>query len=270
MNKNERATWLRKKINSSINTFTSDPLWNHLLDHFKISQESVSKAYFDYEYDVYAFGNEIYNSLEIRLVLYLLSKKLGGWHVKKQNIVDSWLTKLWPCDLVDIGFGVPQKYHLNKTIKNGHGSIALVEYNQLSLDFAKEVFLFSKIDLDNIFLLNGGFFETSIRTKLNVSPNTWIFLDSLEHFQSPEAILEECISVSRDKTNYILSLPLGECVPVHTCSWDNKDEAIRWLRKLGFQIIDYSILHPNPDIEWFVHSLKDHAKMKELLLFATK
>lgn len=270
MDKTNQAGWLRKKIDDAIRSISEDRLWNHLLQFFNVDSKDVAQAYFDYEYDVYSFGNEIYNSTEIRFVLYLLSKKRGSWHIKKQNIVDNWLSKLWPCDIVDIGFGVPQKYHLNKIGNNGNGSLTLVEYNQRALDFARAIFLFYQNKISNITLLNGEFFGSSIKDKLNATPNVWIFLDSLEHFDSPEEILEECISACGNETIYIFSLPLGERVPVHTCSWEDKGEAFEWVKKQNCQILDFSILKPDPEIEWFVHSLQNYKKMKELLILAKR
>jgi len=270
MDKINRASWLRGRIDDSIKNISEDRLWKHLLQFFDVDSKDVAQTYFDYEYDVYSFGNEIYNSLEIRFVLYLLSKKPGSWHIKKQNIVDGWLSKLWPCDIVDIGFGVPQKYHLNKIGNNGNGSITLVEYNQLALEFAKAMFLFYQNKISNISLLNGKFFESPIKDKLKATPKVWIFLDSLEHFDSPEEILEECISASGNEILYIFSLPLGERVPVHTCSWEDKGGAFEWVKKQNLQILDFHILKPNPEIEWFIHSLQNYKKMKELLILAIR
>ncbi len=268
MNNNNRATWLRKKINSALEDISEDPLWNHLMKRFHLTPRDVAETYFQYEYDVYSFGNEIYNSIEMRFVLYLLSIKPGSWHVKEQSIVDDWLHKLCPCNMVDIGFGVPQKYHFDRLSDNKKGTITLVEANQLALDFAKEMFTFQTPEMKNIKLLNGDFFESAINDKLSEVPNVWIFLDSLEHFKNPEDILNKCVSTSEMDTHYVFSLPLGERVSAHTLSWENKEEAFEWLNNKGFHILDSYTLHPNPEIEWFIHSLNE--KIKELLILAKR
>ena len=57
-----------------------------------------------------AYGNEIYESLEIRAVLHMHNRLVGSWHIERQELLEQMVECAPGERIVDVGFGVPGRY----------------------------------------------------------------------------------------------------------------------------------------------------------------
>ena len=81
----------------------------YLLSKLKLSKEEVIQAYVNYDLDIFAYENEIYESLAMRMVLYLHYLLKGSWHQDRQDSILRMIEKIKPESIIDMGFGAPTK-----------------------------------------------------------------------------------------------------------------------------------------------------------------
>lgn len=236
----------------------NDQIFSELKKSFGITNDSIVNMYNFYDADVYGYGNEVYDNLPIRFVQYLHARKYGSWHQDKNKFTSFWLSDYWPCNIADIGFGIPHSYILNRICDlDPNASILLAEKFPCAINFAKELIRIysSKVQTVKIeyikFDMDTSSFE-DLRGK-----DVYIMLDVLEHALKPEKVLAEVIDISHSNSKFILSLPVGEQVPVHNISWDSKEGIIDWLDDNGMKPIREKILAPNPKVDVFIDSMND-------------
>src|SRR3989344_525206 len=83
---------------------------DYLISKLNLTKLDVIQAYVDYDMDVFAYENEIYESLAMRMALHLHYLLNGSWHQDRQNSILRMIKLCQPKSIVDMGFGTPTKY----------------------------------------------------------------------------------------------------------------------------------------------------------------
>ncbi len=225
----------------------------HILSKLNLSEEEVIQAYVNYDMDVFAYENEIYESLPMRMVLYLHYLLKGSWHQDRQNAILEMIENVKPKSIVDMGFGAPTKYFKEYVLNN--------KTNLVLVDMCESAFTFAEILLD--------YWDSSWKNfisfkKLDMNTHEfvgdfdcYIFQDSIEHVKSSTDYLTKTVNLSPRDAKFILSLPVGPKVPVHTISWNTDKEILDWLGKCGLKINNSTKAYINPEIDLFAEQLDE-------------
>jgi len=254
---------LAELIQKELFCHEQDAVFKELKLRLGITDKNVYDAYEFYDSDVYGYDNDVYSSIPIRFVQYLHARKYGSWHVAKNRTISAWLANYWPCNVVDVGYGIPQSYLLDRIPFPTNGSFKLLEkYDSAKLfgeqivdiyeDQSNSKISFYKFDMDNDDI---GLYGNS---------DIYMFLDSLEHTRNPEELLKRTRIAAHDESVIFLSLPIGEIVPVHSISWSSADDIISWVVRNGFKVKRTKELAPNPTVDVFIESM--HSNFSTLLL----
>ncbi|MBW2997691.1 hypothetical protein KY349_05100 [Candidatus Woesearchaeota archaeon] len=239
--------------------------FEHILKKLDLSEKEVVQAFVDYNMDVYAYENEVYESTAMRVVLHVHNLLKGSWHQDRQDAVLDMLEGLDIKTAVDIGFGVPTKYVINKVLKENKIRLTLVDmydsafkFSEVLLDFInkswRDVISFKKSDMDsNEFV---GEFDA------------YLFQDSIEHTKDPTAYLKKTVGLAPSNAKFILSLPIGPKVPAHHIAWEDNNHAETWLKECGLSIDKSVQVDVNPEIDLFAHSL--NGKFHNLIVTCSK
>lgn len=218
-----------------------------------VTSEELMQAFMLYDEDVYAYGNEVYDSVAIRFVLYLHNHIEGSWHIERQEILREFVSYLGPSSLVDIGYGVPGAYVRTCLFADKDCHITLLDkyasarrfsaslLNKWSKEWYKKITL-GEIDLDHE---NNG-----------LSPfDAYIFFDSIEHASEPDKAFERIVTSAPPHAAFILSLPVGPRVPVHFKEWATEEHVFCWLQQYPLSIIKTERTFPKPEVDLFAKSL---------------
>lgn len=213
----------------------------------QINLKDIVQSYLDYNSDIKAFGNEIYESLSVRAVLHILNLLEGSWHQERQKTVLEYIELANSCTLVDIGFGIPSSY-VKTTLFNCNRKITLC-------DFSESAFIFSKVLLNEwnpkwqeiIFLKNENMEENGFVGAFDL----YIFQDSIEHVSHPTEYLSKCVQLSPPSSKFLIGLPIGPIIPSHFMAWQSTTEAEQWLKKCGLRIKMNKIIQVNPKVDLF-------------------
>jgi len=227
---------------------------DYLLEKMNFSKEEIIKEYINYDLDINAYNNEIYESLSIRFVLHLHNLLEGSWHQERQQIIIDFLKKINPENIIDMGFGVPMKYVKQIIFEDKSKKLTLV-------DMYKSAFDFSRILLN---FMDKNYKENITFKKLDMNSHEYpgdydcyIFQDSIEHVNNATEYLTKVVKFSKINSKFILSIPIGPKVPIHTSSWKKEEDAELWLNKCGLKITERKLAHINPEIDLFASELKE-------------
>jgi 2-polyprenyl-3-methyl-5-hydroxy-6-metoxy-1,4-benzoquinol methylase len=252
MDKSVKEQKLRKFAKSVIN----DPRYKgeieYLLRYFNLKEEQLIQEYVNYDLDVFSYGNEIYESIVMRLVLHLHNLLDGSWHKDRQKIILEFLEKINFETAVDVGFGVPTKYLKSYLLNKSTKKFTLVDFYESAFDFAKVI----------LSRLSSSYNKTINFEKKNMDDmeylgdyDIFLFQDSIEHTKDPTGYLKKTVSLSPKKSKFILSLPIGPEVPSHYIEFKDKENAIKWLENLGLKIEESKDIFVNPRVDLFANDL---------------
>ncbi len=82
----------------------------YLINKLDLNLKEIVQSYIDYNLDINVYGNEIYESLSIRIVLHILNKLERSWRQERQATVLEYLLLSKADTAIDMGFGVPSSY----------------------------------------------------------------------------------------------------------------------------------------------------------------
>ena len=251
MDVKEKEAKLRQFALSILNDQEHKQEIDYILSKLKLSKEKVIQAYIKYDIDIFAYENEIYESLDMRAVLYLHNLLKGSWHQERQQDILDMLKNANPKSIVDMGFGVPTKY-IREYILKQRTKLVLV-------DLYDSAFQFSKILLDYLY---SSWKEFISFKKLDMNTHEfvgkfdcYIFQDSIEHVKNATEYLSKTVKFAPKNSKFILSLPVGPCVPVHTISWKSNEEVKKWLNGCGLKINKEKEVYVNPKVDLFAEQV---------------
>jgi len=235
-----------------------------LLSSLNMSKADAIEGYLEYNLDVSAYSNEIYQSLGTRFAMHIQNLIKKSWHDERQGVVLDMLNKIKPKSIVDMGFGVPGRYVREYALKN-NVNLTLTDFYPSAFEFSgklldfwdskwKDSISFDHLDMNS--LEHPGDFDC------------YIFMDSIEHIKAPAKYLKKVVSKSGSKSKFILSIPIGPMIPSHTIGWENEKEAISWLEDNGLTIERIERICPNPDVDLFASEVK--GEIYDLLVSCSK
>jgi 2-polyprenyl-3-methyl-5-hydroxy-6-metoxy-1,4-benzoquinol methylase len=224
----------------------------YFLKYFNLREEQLIQEYVKYDLDVFDYGNEIYESIIMRLVLHIHNLLDGSWHQERQDTILGFLKKINFKTAVDVGFGVPTKYLKSYLLSKTTKKFTLIDLYDSAFDFAKVYFSklsklynktinFKKIDMNDM--------------KYIGDYDIFLFQDSIEHTKDPTEYLKKTVSLSPKNSKFILSLPIGPAVPSHHIEFKNKEIAIKWLENSGLKIKESKDVFVNPKVDLFATDL---------------
>ena len=225
---------------------------NYILTKLKLTEEEVVQSYVNYDLDIYAYENEIYESLAMRVVLYLHYLLKGSWHQERQDAILRMVEKAKPKTIVDMGFGAPTKYIRDYVLKNKIKTL-LTDLYESAFDFSKVLFdylepswkefiSFKQIDMNN-HIYPGDF-------------DCYIFQDSIEHINDSTVYLNKLVKNAPKNSTFIFSLPIGPIMNVHTIAWETEKQSIKWLEDGGLVVEDSEKVFTNPEVDLFAEQIE--------------
>ena len=253
MDLKEKEKKLREIANSVFEYPESQEELNYLLRNLNLTKKEVISAYLKYDMDITSYENEIYESLAMRMVLYLHYLLKRSWHQDRQNSILKMVEKANPKSIVDMGFGAPTKY-LKEYVLPKKKKIVLVDLYESAFEFSTALFdylegdwkkfiSFRKIDM-NTHEYPGDF-------------DCYIFQDSIEHVQDSGRYLSKIVKQSPENSKFIFSLPIGPLMECHTIFWDSEKEASQWLNGCGLKIIELENVYTNKEVDLFTEQIEE-------------
>jgi hypothetical protein len=225
----------------------------HLMSELNVTKEQIIQAYINYDMDVFAYENEIYESLPMRFALYLHYLLKDSWHQGRQRVILDFVEEINPKSSIDMGFGAPTRY-IKEFILKKKKKLVLLDLFDSAFEFSGKLFdhlsdswekiiSFKKLDM-NTHEYPGDF-------------DCYIFQDSIEHVKDSTKYLSKIAKQSPKESKFILSLPIGEKIPSHTIFWLDDVEAVEWLRKSGLSVIKSEKVFINHKVDLFADKLNE-------------
>ncbi|MEK7662020.1 MAG: methyltransferase domain-containing protein [Patescibacteria group bacterium] len=230
----------------------SDEL-KQLLIRLLLTEDVVIQTYVNYDLDIFAYKNEIYESLPMRFVLYMHNVLRGSWHIERQQLLFDLVKKHSPKTLADVGFGIPGKYTKEYVLKERCKTI-LLDCFPSALQFAKELLALWDTSWNKTIELREYNMDTL------ESPGQYdgyIFWDSIEHTKDPTKYLQMIVKASPANATFFFSIPIGPPVPVHFMSWETEAVAEKWLNDNGLQVLSRRTVQSNPQVDLFADSFTE-------------
>tara|TARA_A100000171_G_C2121416_1_gene140993 strand:- start:750 stop:1613 length:864 start_codon:yes stop_codon:yes gene_type:complete len=220
-----------------------------LRDDLCLSKEEIIKAYIDYDLDISKNSNETYQSLALRYVLHMHNLLSGSWHIERQKTALSFIKKLKPRRIADMGFGVPSSYMKYLVQGDFPSHLTLCDIDDSAETFAKSLF---NIWAPEKWQKNVTFKKFDMNTGMIVpNQDLYVFQSSIEHVKECTLYLKKHISHSPDHAYFLLSLPIGDITPEHYMEWKTTKEAEQWLYSCGLTLIESKLIHVNPKVDLF-------------------
>lgn len=233
--------------------------FDKLLKKLSLTEDEVVDMYVLYDLDIFAYGNEIYDSTAMRVVLYIKSLLDGGWNKQKQDFIAEVVTKLAPSSILELGFGIPAKYVIDSVKQLSENSnevahqITLTDYSDKALDFASYILENENKNWDkNVVLSRQDIKEIS---EMINKHDLIVALDSLEHVENPTYVLHNLVENSNIGTKFLISLPISEIIPMHYIAFPSDQDVRDWLNDAGLTIILEKEFSVNREIDLFADQL---------------
>ena len=260
----DKTQAVRKLAEQTIETHAQ--MVDFLCVSLHITREEVIEAWIVWDTGINEYNNSVYNSFAMRVAMHLHNCIPGNWHDKRQKLVLELLNKIKPFNIVDIGFGTPQRYVTDYVLRNGR-QLTLLDFDDESLSFVK-------------YFLNSVYKDweekISLR-KYNMNSNDpigvfdcYLLQDSIEHTNNPTKYLSKLVEQAAVGSYFIFSLPIevDKPVPEHTIFWKDNGSALKWLEVAGLTVLESHNIDMDKDLDLFAKFL--HPDFRELLVLALK
>ncbi|AIK96277.1 class I SAM-dependent methyltransferase [Candidatus Odyssella acanthamoebae] len=219
-----------------------------LRKNFDLSEKEIIEAYVAYDLDIFSYTNEIYSPLVMRFVLHLHNLLEGSWHIGRQKIILDLLKKINPASIIDLGFGVPTQY-IRWILSKNNSFLTLCDFSENSIIFAKKLLNIwhSRSEEKINFII-----EDMALVAHNKTPyDLYLFQDSIEHVDNPTECLTNFVKHSKKNAYFLLSLPIGPLIPMHSIAWHTIKEADLWLKDCGLRPKICQSVRTNPHVDLF-------------------
>jgi hypothetical protein len=251
----------RKKLIDFANSVLDEPKYkdelNLLMKTLKLSRNEILDEYVRYDLDISIANNEDYSHLANRFVLHQQNLLKDSWHIERQAAVLNYLKSAEATTVADLGFGVPTKYVKELAIKHKLINVTL-------FDRYDSAFIFAEALLNQ---WDSSWHKNVNLMKLDMNENTfagtfdlYLFLDSIEHSNNPEAYLKKYVQMSPKKSKFIFSLPICPLIPHHSLAWHNIDEGLNFITGCGLKIDTSCTVSVNKLVDLFAEQLNFECK----------
>jgi len=184
----------KEKLENFANSVFDDPKYkkeiDYILKKLKLNKKEILNSYIDYDMGVLNYDNSIYESLSLRMALFLHYLLKESWHQERQEVILNILCKYKPKKIADVGFGAPTKYMKEYVLENKEIELTLFDLYPVAFEFAKILFeIWSPRNLNLI-----KFKKTDMNTFEYIGDyELYIFQDSIEHVTNPTKYLKMII-----------------------------------------------------------------------------
>lgn len=213
-----------------------------------LTTTDVENAFLDYNIDVYAHNNSVYKDTAIRVVLHLHNLIAGSWHVERQQAVTELIALAKPRRAIDLGFGVPSRY-MRELLMRKDFHLTMCDNQISALEFAE--FLLERWDHNWHDTIQLKCADIECVEKCIDDYDLYISLHSIEHVANPTECMRKYIDLSREKSRFLLEIPIGPITPEHSIEWLNLEHAQAWIRELGLSIVAERYTRVNPGVDLF-------------------
>jgi len=250
LNKKEKLLTL---LNSILESSQYQSEIEDMLEILEIPKCHIINEFLYYNLDVLHYnGNEIYESLGNRVVLYIHNLIQGSWHQERQNVTLEFIKQVQPRKMVDVGFGVPSRYVKKLVLEEKKSLLTFIDLYDAAFVFAEVLLNFWQKDWNKYI----EFRKMDINSKFSVGfYDLYLFQDIVEHAYDPAGFLAEQVHCSYPDAFFLISLPIGPILPYHYISWGSDEEALQWLDNLGLQIKLKKSVYINPNVDLFAEQL---------------
>ena len=218
--------------------------------------QEIIDAFLKYNLNVFEYGNEIYDSLPLRMVLHIHNLVKDSWHQERQKTALSFIKLVSPKNMIDMGFGEPSLY-VKTLLSRKTTKITLCDFSDTAFTFARalldlwnpfwhEIVSFQKLDMNH--------------EQLDKEFELYLFQDSIEHLKEPRERLLSYINRSSPGAKFLLSLPIGPISPSHFIEWKTEAEAKCWIESIGLKSLEEKIVTANPEIDLFAEQFNFNMK----------
>ena len=217
-----------------------------------VKHDDIIREYIYYDNDIYQYNNEIYETMEIRFVLYIHINRVNSFHVDRQNALSEMMQLYGGKNIIDIGFGVPGQYVRQKDTVAPEAQITLADKYLPAITFTEKLMTLKDWNPRGVSLI-----QADLDTlKLDLSHfDTVILFDALEHANNADVSLQYIINHTPPDSKFLVSLPICSLVPVHSIEWNSAGEIKQWLTSRGLEMIQDQTIVPNPETDMFIESL---------------
>ncbi len=252
---------LRKRIRNDLlqlvdNTLTdksAGPKIKGLLEDTGISIDELRREVLAYTLakGLDEYKNEQYRKIVAKITLHFHNLVKGTYHQKRHGLVLSFLNKVRPKHLMDIGYGVPGPYLIPYLQSNQEATATLADQDPSAEEVARKIISNEAPEL----LRRVKFAVYNMDTQeYPGDADVYLFLDSIEHTKNPTEYLKMIVKKSRAGTYFIFSIPICKMRDLegfHYDEWLNDEDARKWLRNAGLKIVEEGLAFPNPAVDYF-------------------
>lgn len=229
-----------------------------LLEHFNVSVENFKSEVLAYNLGkgIDGYENNNYQKIAARLALHFHNIIKGSYHIKRQEVIASFLGQVKPNNFIDVGYGVPAPYLFSYMKENSFAHAVLADQDSSAEEFAQQLI----ISIDEDFLSRVSFKTYDMDTENYVGDtDTYLYLDSIEHTKNPTEYLRRVVFKARSRSYFIFSLPICSMKGMenfHFIEWLTNIDAKTWLEQAGLRILSEDEVFPNPSVDYFAELIE--------------
>lgn len=235
----------------------SNPLYAEELKDLKnrlnLSKDEIIEAYIAYDLDIFSYDNAIYSPLTMRFVLHLHNLLEGSWHIERQKTILHFLKDINPGLILDLGFGVPTQY-IRWVLSQSNSSLTLCDFSESAIIFARQLLDIWHPKWQHSINLIAT--DMSLIAQKNTNYDLYLFQDSIEHTDNPTECLTNFVQNSKNSAYFLLSLPIGPLIPMHSIAWQTVKEANLWFKKCGLHPLSWKQVQTNPNVDLFASDVE--------------
>jgi len=235
-----------QRTETLISEAVKNRVYRSLMRRFYVSEEDIKAKMIRYDGCVTSYDNSVYDGVLIRFVQLAHLSDRDSWHYKQEKYLQKLLKNFSDKSLIDIGYGVPRPYHLQFLLKSTN-RLVLGEKNHAANKFAEEFFRLKNHKLKNQISYRVLDINTTSRFGKH---DIFLLLDVIEHSASPKEFFENIFRQAKTGSTFVISLPVGPLVPVHSISWQSEESLVKWVSSFGLNVIEQKAFHPQKNDHW--------------------
>lgn len=248
----------KDKLKNFAESVFSNPLYAEELEclmlRLNLSKAEIIDAYIAYDLDILSYDNKIYSPLAMRFVLHLHNLLEGSWHIERQKAISDLLREISPQSILDLGFGVPTQY-IHWVMSQSNASLTLCDFSESAITFAEPLLDIWYQQWQN--KINFVTTDMSLIAKKKTNYDLYLFQDSIEHVDTPTECLVNFVQNSKETAYFLLSLPIGPLIPMHSIAWETVQDAHSWLENCGLTILYWKQVRTNPEVDLFASDIEE-------------
>lgn len=238
--------------------------FDYLMNELNVPISNIKTMFHKYNGNVFAYNNDIYETLTVRFAQFLNNCNRNSWHEERQDAIVKYLQNINVTSIIDIGFGVPSRYVKDVVLKNNIRLTLLDKYPE-AIRFGKT--LLDSWDKNWKKNISFKLLDITNADNLQAKYDLYILYDSIEHSLNPNKSMSSIFKRALVGSKFLFSIPVGPQIPCHFMKWDSEIEALNWVKFHGMKILDSHIIQPNESGDLFT---KQEFKFFNVIVLAEK